>query len=175
MKTWIGFLVAVVVIGGGYWWWQSQSAASVMSDDGTPAAVDAVDDANGGDAATTPAPSSGTDVAVGATVSADSKAPMTATVTFDGNSFSPATVTIAKGGTVTFVSTAGNMWVASNAHPEHTGYSGTSRSQHCPDTSGTAFDQCTPGKSYSFTFQKTGTWPYHDHLAAVLGGTVIVQ
>jgi plastocyanin len=100
---------------------------------------------------------------------------MSATVTYNGDSFSPKTVTIAKGGKVTFTSTGGNMWVAADEHPTHTEYAGTSRQQHCPDTAGTAFDQCGPGTSYSFTFSKAGTWDYHDHLNSNLEGTVIVK
>jgi plastocyanin len=95
---------------------------------------------------------------------------------YNAQGFSPATVTIAKGGTVTWVNQSGaGMWVASDQHPSHTGYAGTSRQQHCPDTSGTAFDQCAPGDKYSFTFSKTGTWGFHNHVNATANGTVIVK
>jgi len=155
-NIWIWLVVLVVIIGGGYWYWQSTSMPAV---DQTPPPVS--------DQAQNP---STTDQTPPST-----SAPMTATVTYNGSSFSPSTVTIAKGGTVTFTSTGSNMWVASDPHPTHQGYSGTTRSQHCPDTAGTAFDQCAPGGSYSFTFQKTGSWGYHDHLNDNVGGTVIVQ
>lgn len=169
-NIWIWLVVLVVVVGGGYWYWQSQQMPA-MSDDGTSAAADVVDDAKGGDTASAQTPGS----AVSATVTASTGAPMTATVTYNGSSFSPSTVTIAKGGTVTFTSSSGSMWVASNPHPSHEGYSGTTRSQHCPDVAGTAFDQCAPGTSYSFVFQKSGSWGYHNHLNASMSGTVIVQ
>lgn len=173
-NAWIWIVVAVIVLGGGIWYWQSTQTGAV-SDDGTPAAADVVDDSGTGATQTPGSGTTGTGVTVGATVGATTGAPMTATVTFNGDAFSPSTVTIAKGGTVTFTSTGGDMWVASNPHPAHSGYSGTTVQQHCPDTTGTAFDQCAPGTSYSMTFQKVGTWGYHDHLNHGLTGTVIVQ
>jgi plastocyanin len=114
----------------------------------------------------------------GANVSAPtaaSSAPMSATVKYTANGFSPDPVTIKQGGTVTFVSMDGSpMWVASNAHPSHLQYDGTSRAQHCPNTAGTAFDQCASGKSYSFKFLKIGDWNYHNHVNADDGGTIMV-
>lgn len=100
------------------------------------------------------------------------------TVTYTDQGFSPASVTVPLGATITFVNQSSkSMWVASAMHPAHTAYSGTSLSQHCPDTSGTAFDECAagaPGTSYSFTFAKMGTWRYHDHLDASKFGSVVV-
>ncbi|OGG49044.1 hypothetical protein A3G63_00620 [Candidatus Kaiserbacteria bacterium RIFCSPLOWO2_12_FULL_52_8] len=102
--------------------------------------------------------------------------PTNAQVTYGPNGFSPSTVTIVKGGTVTFVNQGGDgMWVASAPHPTHEGYSGTTRAQHCPDTTRTAFDQCGIGATYSFTFQKAGTWGYHNHGNPTDVGTVVVQ
>jgi len=119
------------------------------------------------------ASSSGTHIAIGGTVGA---APMSASVTYNGTSYSPRSVTIAKGGTVTWTnSSSQSMWIAADLHPSHTEYSGTSRSAHCPDTSGTAFDQCSGGQSFTFKFDRTGTWDYHDHLNASSGGSVVVQ
>lgn len=106
----------------------------------------------------------------------ESLAPTTATVIYGPNGFSPATVTIKKGDAVIFVNQGGDeMWVASNPHPTHQGYSGTTKSQHCPDTAGTAFDQCSVGTTYSFTFQKAGAWGYHNHGNASDTGTIIVR
>ena len=100
------------------------------------------------------------------------------TVAYTDTGFSPTSVTIPVGGTVTFVNQSSKkMWVASAMHPTHTLYSGTSLSQHCPDTAGTAFDQCAEGvagTSYSFTFDKAGTWKYHEHLDATTFGSVVV-
>lgn len=100
------------------------------------------------------------------------------TVIYGANGFSPASVTIKKGDTVTFVATSGSgrMWVASDQHPSHQGYSGTSKSEHCvAGYSPAPFDQCTNDTSFSFTFGKTGTWGYHNHSNAGDSGVVVVQ
>jgi hypothetical protein len=77
---------------------------------------------------------------------------------------------------VKWVSTSADMWVASAPHPAHTGYDGTSRTTHCaPGYSGAApLDECMASASYSFTFDKVGTWPYHDHNNASAFGKVVV-
>ncbi|MCX6788167.1 MAG: hypothetical protein NT108_03335 [Candidatus Kaiserbacteria bacterium] len=112
----------------------------------------------------------------GTSAQMESLAPTTTTVIYGPNGFSPATITIKKGDTVTFLNQGGDeMWVASGPHPTHEGYSGTTKSQHCPDTAGVAFDQCSVGTTYSFTFQKTGTWGYHNHGNASDKGIVIVK
>lgn len=93
--------------------------------------------------------------------------------------FSPNSITIKKGETVTWKNqSAGAFWPASAMHPTHTVYGGTSLSEHCPDTVKTAFDACQGllvGSSWSFTFEKTGSWKYHDHLNPSHFGTVIVE
>src|SRR6185436_6078649 len=109
--------------------------------------------------------------------STDTGAAMTAAVTYTASGFSPATVTVKKGGTVTFTQQGGSsMWVATGPHPAHTGYDSTSRTAHCTSsyTGAKPFDQCASGASYSFTFDKVGTWPYHDHMDATNFGKVVV-
>lgn len=96
-------------------------------------------------------------------------------VQHSGSGFSPQTVTVEKGETVTWVSGNGNMWVGSDRHPDHTDYSGTSRSQHCQNGESDTFDQCTTGQRYRFTFNKTGEWNYHNHANPGQRGTVIVE
>jgi plastocyanin len=163
-------VVIVVILGGLYWWWssaQSQPGTTTTATQTTQTA-----DQNG----------TGTNVSgsVGATVSTGvstgNAAPMSATVTYSGSSFSPANVTIAQGGTIIFTSTAGPMWIASDPHPIHNGYDGTTMQQHCaPGYSGPApFDQCAAGASFSFTFNKVGSWGYHDHLNIGVRGLVTV-
>ncbi len=87
------------------------------------------------------------------------------TITFDGKTFSPANVTVKKGTTVTWTNNSNqSLWVASNPHPTHTGLPG--------------FDELKgmmKGESYSYTFTKTGSFGYHDHLNASSGGTVTVE
>jgi plastocyanin len=92
-------------------------------------------------------------------------APKTVTVEYTDAGFAPATVTINKGDTVKFVNnSSGKMWVASAPHPTHTDY---------PE-----FDEdvaVSNGESYSFTFDKVGSWKYHNHVNSSKFGTVVVQ
>ena len=97
------------------------------------------------------------------------------TVTYSGTGFTPKDITVTLGTKVNFVNqSSGKMWVASAKHPDHTVYSGTSLSQHCPDTTNSSFDQCSVGTSYTFTFSKAGTWKYHNHVNPSDYGTIIV-
>lgn len=79
--------------------------------------------------------------------------------------FEPAETTIQKGQKVTWVNSSGaDAWPASNPHPTHTGYPG--------------FDPQLPmktGQAWSFIFDKTGDWGYHDHLNPSRRGTVRAQ
>ena len=101
-------------------------------------------------------------------------------VIYGAQGFSPAHVTVAVGTKVTFVNQNGDeMWIASDPHPTHQGYDGTTKDQHCSAgyTGATPFDECSAGgmrTSYSFTFTKVGTWGYHNHGAAADKGTVTV-
>lgn len=105
--------------------------------------------------------------------------PSKVTITYGPNGFSPTNITVAPGTTVTWVNNGGGrMWVASDEHPTHTEFDGTSTSQHCANgapTSSSIFDECGAGSSYSFTFTKAGTWDYHNHAQANHGGTVTVR
>lgn len=86
------------------------------------------------------------------------------TVRMTAQGFEPKEVTIQKGETVVFVNeVAQDRWPASNIHPTHEIY---------PE-----FDPKTtvgPGKSWEFTFDKAGTWKYHDHLLSTMSGTITV-
>ena len=60
--------------------------------------------------------------------------------------------------------TSGSMWIASSPHPAHTDY---------PE-----FDAkrgIAPGETYEFTFTKTGSWKYHNHVNLGKYGTIVVQ
>jgi plastocyanin len=87
------------------------------------------------------------------------------TVTLTGNGFTPETLKIKKGDTVTFRSTEGKFfWPASDPHPTHTIY---------PE-----FDPLNPiaaNKTWSFKFNRVGSWGYHDHLEPYYTGTIVVQ
>ncbi|MBI3420894.1 MAG: hypothetical protein HY006_02420 [Candidatus Sungbacteria bacterium] len=78
--------------------------------------------------------------------------------------FHPPVITIPRGDTVKFMSTKKNyFWPASDLHPTHAIYA--------------EFDPKEPIESdgtWSFRFEKTGEWRYHDHLAPYFTGTIIV-
>lgn len=170
MKNPIVWIIALVIVaGGGYWVWHNSAKPGALSDDGTSLATDAVDDAGGNATSSTAAAGTASEQSEGAA--------MSAAVTYNGTSFSPSTVTVKLGGTVTWTDTSGQMWVASDPHPIHNGYDGTTRQEHCAPgyTGATPFDECTPGATYSFTFTKSGSWGYHDHLNHSALGTVVVQ
>lgn len=99
-------------------------------------------------------------------------------ITRTDSGFQPTVTTIKKGATVIFRNDSSeNMWPASAVHPTHTAYNGTSLSEHCPDTTGATFDACqgyAPGTSWEFTFDKVGTWGFHDHLHSQFTGKIIV-
>lgn len=100
-------------------------------------------------------------------------------ITLTDNGYVPAALTIKKGETVVFKNaSSATSWPASAMHPSHVVYSGTSLSEHCPDTANTSFDACKgylPGQSWSFTFDKVGTWKYHNHLNARQYGSITVE
>lgn len=98
------------------------------------------------------------------------------TVTYTDSGFEPQTITVEQGEDVNWVNDAGtDMWVASNNHPTHTRYDGTSLRQHCEDGESDTFDQCSSGDSYEFEFEKTGVFGYHNHQAAGDTGKVVVE
>lgn len=89
----------------------------------------------------------------------------TKTVTYTTSGFSPASLTIKAGDTVVFKNnSAADFWPASGPHPTHTNY---------PEFD--AKREIAPGASYSFTFARTGSWKYHNHLNPALTGTITVQ
>lgn len=103
------------------------------------------------------------------------------TIEITSAGFSPNMLKIKAGDTVTFVNkdSAGH-WPASDVHPTHTLYPGTSIGT-C--FSGSAvekakmFDACRAleqGESWSFTFMEKGVWGYHDHRASTIVGTIEV-
>lgn len=84
-------------------------------------------------------------------------------ITADG--FSPDTLEISVGGSVTWQnSTSSRTWPASDPHPQHTGLAGFD-----------ALRGLAEGEEYSFTFQKAGTYTYHDHLRPALTATIVVK
>lgn len=164
--VWI--ILAILVLAGLGFWWYSQNP-EVFNDLRNGAAME--------EATTTPGTNaeSGTgegdvniDISVG-------EAPMTASVAYSESGFTPGEVRVKVGGTVTWVDQeTGDMWVASDVHPTHSEYAGTSLREHCDDATDVSFDQCERGGTYSFTFDKVGTWEYHNHADSSHTGRVIV-
>lgn len=87
------------------------------------------------------------------------------TVRYTDSGYSPDTIEVPGGSTVRFTSESSNpMWTASDPHPVHTNFS--------------AFDarkSYKKGETYSFTFDKAGTYKYHNHNVPGDGGTVVVK
>ncbi|MBU6321243.1 MAG: hypothetical protein KGI78_03100 [Patescibacteria group bacterium] len=154
-SRWLGGIALVIILALGGWYIFSHPTRSAA-----------------------PAPETATSTEAMSSTTAPVLAPVTVTYTDQG--FSPASVTIAEGQTVIWVNKSSQpLWVASNPHPTHTAYDGTSRTTHCAASyTGLApFDECAegaPGSSWNFTFGKAGTWGYHDHLDHAMTGTIIV-
>ncbi|MCR4326012.1 MAG: hypothetical protein NUV59_04430 [Patescibacteria group bacterium] len=177
-STWIWVIVVIIIAAGGLWLWQNSQTLAPGDSESAAGAQDIGENTGGADTSTTPSQEAGGSTSVGADAGISiSGTPMSAEVTYNGRTFSPATVTVKKGGTVTFRDTSGTMWVASGQHPSHTVYDGTSRQEHCAaDYSGPMpFDQCSPSSTYKYTFEKSGTWEYHDHVNASARGSVVVE
>ena len=92
--------------------------------------------------------------------------------------FEPAAVEIHAGEAVTFVNEdARKHWPASNIHPTHTVYPGTSIDK-CGTAEGAGmFDACrglAQGESFTVELSVPGKWKFHDHLHAQYAGTVSV-
>lgn len=100
------------------------------------------------------------------------------TVKYTAQGFEPATLTVPAGTTVTFVNQSGDdMWIASDQHPTHTSFDGTSKDEHCAAgyTGPKPFDECGTGSTFSFTFTKAGTFGYHNHRNDDDHATIVVQ
>lgn len=87
------------------------------------------------------------------------------TVRYTNTGFQPAKLTVPTGTMVEFINQSdADMWVASNVHPEHL---------ILP-----TFDQfkgVKKGESYMYTFEKKGSWQYHDHNNPALEGIITVE
>lgn len=151
----IGLIVVLIIIAGGWYVVSKTPAETPSSETSATNQMPVIDETT-------------TDTIVTSAV----------TVTYTDQGFSPANVTIAQGETVTWINRSSkDMWVASAMHPTHMAYDGTTLANHCAAGATTSFDAChvsSPTASYSFTFDKAGTWKYHDHIDASKFGTVIV-
>ncbi|HET7713805.1 MAG TPA: hypothetical protein VFK94_06165 [Patescibacteria group bacterium] len=79
--------------------------------------------------------------------------------------FLPKSITIPQGSKVTFTNkTASPAWPASDPHPTHDYQPGFDPKQ-----------ALSPGTKWSFIFNETGKWRFHDHIALYRQGEIIVQ
>lgn len=101
------------------------------------------------------------------------KAFVTYVVVHTDSGYVPPTLSIKKGDNVTFknISKKG-MWTASAQHPAHKEY------PTAGGCIGSTFDSCKSimsGDEWSFTFDKIGTWKYHNHVNTGHVGSVTVE
>lgn len=150
-KWLIGIVILVVLVGGIYFLNKNITSTTTPSQTTTESA---------------PVPTSGSQPTSPATSTNQQN---TVTLTQDGFSptqdgFSPATLTIKTGTTVTWINKSGTVaTVNSVPHPIHTTYS--------PLNLGSFPD----GGTLSLSFDKPGTYGYHNHLNASQKGTIVVQ
>lgn len=101
-----------------------------------------------------------------------------ATIRYTNGEYTPDTVHISVGQTVTFVNDDQAFWPASNLHPTHAAYPGSTITKCSTQERETIFDACEamgPGATYTFTFTEPGSWRFHDHINPRATGTVIVS
>lgn len=88
----------------------------------------------------------------------------TAAIQITRDGFVPATLSIKKGTRVVWTNADNrDHIVASNPHPAHTGLEGLESKV------------LASGATYSFVFDQTGEFGYHDHLNPTHNGSVVVQ
>lgn len=79
--------------------------------------------------------------------------------------WAPATLTVDRGDTVVFVNeSADETWPASDVHPTHELLPGFDAERGVPR-----------GSSWSYTFDRSGRFGFHDHLSPETTGTVVVR
>ncbi len=95
------------------------------------------------------------------------------TITYTDSGYSPSNLSVKKGETVTFKNQSSqSMWTAAAVHPSHRAYPTTG------GCLGSTFDACTgirPDDSWSFKFDISGSWKYHNHLNPGDTGTIVVE
>ena len=109
----------------------------------------------------------------------DSGSAQTHKITITSSGFSPSSLEINAGDSVIFENSDTNQhWPASAVHPTHRVYPGSDIGKCGTAEAENIFDACRgleSGESYTFIFNERGSWRYHDHLRASIGGTIIVN
>ena len=87
------------------------------------------------------------------------------TVRYTNTGFEPAKLTVPVGTMVEFINQSDEeMWIASNVHPSHEILATLDQ-----------FKGAGKGQSYMYTFDKKGSWSYHDHINPALEGIINVE
>lgn len=94
------------------------------------------------------------------TKSNSNQASATGTIDIKNMMFTPSQITVAKGGTVTWTN---------NDTTTHTVIDDLN------NVGGPASGDIAPGSSYSFTFNKTGSFQYHCRIHPSMRGTIVVK
>lgn len=150
-----GIVIVLILVGVGLFMWRS----TTPTEEGPLPTLGAT---------VSPSPalvSPGTGVTVSPSTAAETSPVAEATISVDETGFSPKTITVKAGTKVTFVNNGqAPHWPASALHPTH---------QVLPGFD--ALRGLATGETYSFTFTKTGSWNYHDHLNPQFFGTLVVE
>ena len=100
-------------------------------------------------------------------------------VVYTNKGFKPAAVTVESGTTVEWTNESDKLlWVASDPHPSHTNLPGFDEGGiEESDLQGFVpyVYAHSLGSLYRYTFQKAGTWGYHNHLVPSDRGSVVVE
>jgi plastocyanin len=95
------------------------------------------------------------------------------------NGFEPKEVEISKGTKVTWINEQSNLsWPASDVHPTHEVYPGSSIKKCGTPEQDKIFDACrglNKREKWSFVFNEVGEWHYHDHLNPSWTGKIVVK
>jgi len=100
-------------------------------------------------------------------------------ISYTNSGYTPSSLKVKVGSSVSFQNNSNSsMWTATSPHPQHTSYPGSSISKCNGAEKATIFDACSgvaSGGNWSFTFDKAGTWEYHNHLNPSHIGTIVVE
>lgn len=99
------------------------------------------------------------------TVTTSNESPAETVIVYTVSGFSPSSLTVKQGTAITFKNSSSSPFrPASDPHPIHTAYREFDAKQ-----------TIAAGQSYTFTFDKVGSWGYHDHLNPIRVGTIVVE
>ena len=99
-------------------------------------------------------------------------------IVYRDGKYIPDTVRISVGQEVVWVNESQVFWPASDLHPTHKKYPGSTITKCGTPERESLFDACeamAPGAEYSFVFTEVGEWAFHDHINPRAQGVVIVS